>query len=449
MEKSQRYGNADDLSMPHAIAATKRLLTAYFKQDKQKRFVLECQLTADDNAVLWKVRYQEPVQAAFNPRIFPGPSISFSPVRYLILKTGTYYMARIRDEEKAERNAAGDAKLETDFDPKWEITRYLIDSESLTLHILQRAKHVIKEVKVQDDPLSRQFPGIRPHHMEHHDWMYLEYLEKYAPCLGRLKSETNKQTCQWDAPKLHIPSSGPWISKSTQQDVMEYFSLPLCFEYVPLWLGPRECLLRLRHLVLSQLQNVTQRYLVFGNPPAFGDAHEEEHKLIPILKVMNFTCAEFLSAAEGPHSQEWAKMENIRAVGEIIAELILLEPEKLGQVWGKTDKLVYVQRGAPRIITQAGFLFTEGDGMGPFTWLDRDLRDLVGACCAKDENDRPALGDLLDTVAKAVRERDEHYYKFFFFMTYERDEMIKNIVEGLITQPDRLPPYRFMFTGLD
>ncbi|KAI0390127.1 hypothetical protein F5Y17DRAFT_446080 [Xylariaceae sp. FL0594] len=168
----------------------------------------------------------------------------------------------------------------------------------------------------------------------------------------------------------------------------------------------------------------------------FGDAvppdEDEEHSLVPIMKLIDFGTAREFTEDEGGME---AIALNIYDIGCLAAELISLNTNKSidlqHQVASGARRFVMTP-GEPEILTAAGFLLPKDNGVDPFPSVDLDLRRVVCACLAKESEDRPELEWLVNYATQAVAERTEEWYKDREHGHRETDQFIHSMLQDLM-----------------
>ncbi|KAI1779026.1 kinase-like protein [Hypoxylon cercidicola] len=149
--------------------------------------------------------------------------------------------------------------------------------------------------------------------------------------------------------------------------------------------------------------------VLLGEPPM-----DEEHRITPILKIIDFGVAGEWPISDGPN----ARQSNIYDIGSLMMALITLSPERPPS----QDNYPTFTMGGREVKTEATRLVPCPDGVDP------TLAALVCACMASDYKSRPTLTFLLDTTVTAVRERTAAYYQN---IPDERDAYISRLWRDL------------------
>ncbi|KAI0376439.1 kinase-like domain-containing protein [Hypomontagnella monticulosa] len=167
-----------------------------------------------------------------------------------------------------------------------------------------------------------------------------------------------------------------------------------------------------------------------------GDFDQLDHRLVPIIKLIDFGGASELPDTQSPES---AAKANMYYVGEIMLSLIGGGSAK----YGSANMLVSAKGKTTTIKSNARDL----DGLNPvykapqatvkahkakMDNLDGDLRNLVIRCLAVKIEDRPALEELAEEVERHVKEKRQEHYAGKQYYNNESDMAIRRIAGELM-----------------
>ncbi|KAI1208207.1 uncharacterized protein F4807DRAFT_468794 [Annulohypoxylon truncatum] len=174
----------------------------------------------------------------------------------------------------------------------------------------------------------------------------------------------------------------------------------------------------------------------------FGDFDCMAHRLVPILKLIDFGQASN-STDSFQYTEESAVRQNMLRIAEVMVNLIggavTMNPR------GIQDMEVTINGEKKTIKSRAKDL----DGLSGYgatnaiiqrhkEWLDNldtDLRDLLVLCLATDENMRPTLEQLYEEVRRNVTEKTRGSYAGKRWQDNESDESLRTISRNLIVNP--------------
>ncbi|KAH9986356.1 hypothetical protein F4779DRAFT_305552 [Xylariaceae sp. FL0662B] len=154
----------------------------------------------------------------------------------------------------------------------------------------------------------------------------------------------------------------------------------------------------------------------------FGNLDEEEHYLIPVLKLIDFDRAYDFP---DPENENLGVKWNLFDIGLIMRTLITGDRRRDPPV-----SPVFV-----RVEGQEIFMHSAGADLANPNYpdLDDDIRRMVIMCLAVDPNQRPQLGRLHNRIRDWIRERGSGYYANFpRGRRHERESNLKDIVQRLI-----------------
>ncbi|KAI8634666.1 hypothetical protein F5Y19DRAFT_469727 [Xylariaceae sp. FL1651] len=398
------------------VIRTRDLLAQYLKRDELHRFQMEGFLGGGYNGLTWKVKYEPIEPVAASPGSNPWPTGLKTGERRIILKTTRRAAMNSSDHEEDE-----DEYNNSKSDSEYEDNTQNIIEEKMFVRALQWAKHTVTELRPHKDPLKQTFPGVRPHYMKG-EWMYMEWLEN-----GTLKKFVDRALD--NGVPIPLPNRLLW-------------RLFMCLIRMCIAMGwPPDM------PDGENPQPVSER--IQGPPHGgfiHGDLHHEnlmfgemlvndpdtEHALTPILKMIDFGSMQQKGPTASVHKAAIAN--NLYDIGVMMIEIITLDYSTEVVPDGSKDKEFRLDNTQNVFfITSGGDLLPNEYGVDPFPSLDKELRDLVCACLAVDEDLRPSLAAVANRVSQALRLKDEQYY-VLQGTRGESDEEIRNLVYQLILE---------------
>ncbi|RWA03709.1 hypothetical protein EKO27_g11392, partial [Xylaria grammica] len=351
------------------IAKARGRLFGYFARDAERRFAMENAIGGGVAALTWKIQYMPtPGQARYivlapvKPgMVWDGKGCANAAFRVLLVKTDRVY-----------------SRVTASVDFEYQSSLLL---ERQNLEILRWAKHTVKEVKVDRDPLAEMLEGLQSHYMQMGHWLYLEWLEN-----GTVKSLVKKARFN----RIRLPNRFLWRA----------FLCPMGWPPTqPPGPDPQPVSERARGGATAgyQHRDMHSANLMFGglqpNDP------DREHLTVPILKLIDFgtmldhsvndrrladaSVAENLFdigrvSASSSSRLKPNTLTSGRGVYKIMVELITLDKEVAAGIYpsvGEAEPFRVAANG-PLAVTNGVQLLPDEDGEEPFPELDADLRGL-------------------------------------------------------------------------
>ncbi|KAI1434335.1 hypothetical protein GGR50DRAFT_695273 [Xylaria sp. CBS 124048] len=388
--------NIDEVEKIQAI------LTEAFDRDEKKRFQMETVIGCGVFGLTWKIKClpsSDPTSTG---------SSSEPDIRHLVLKTEATLTFGLLDRSSDSLDIFPEYDdIEPMYDRKW-------------LKMLKWAKHVVRDMTPEDDPLAQQFLGRSLNGAEAEYWVYMEWLEN-----GTLGTFIDKAS-ESEVIQVPLPNRLLW----------RFF---LCMTRMCIAMGwpPQQP-------EGDDPQPVTER----AHGPAYGglshsDIHsgnvmlggfmpddpDKEHWLTPILKLIDFG---EMKKLEGEQKEiEKANAANLYAIGYIMLMLVKLDtqwPGHSAQPWR-------LDPSQPEFLTFGAPLLPDVNGVDPYPTLDPNLRNLVCLCLARESKKRLSPSIMANVAVKCIAERDEKYYRDRG-VEGESDESIREILQEILFNAD-------------
>ncbi|KAI0455932.1 hypothetical protein F5B21DRAFT_523154 [Xylaria acuta] len=294
-----------------------------------------------------------------------------------------------------------------------------IPNEKKWLKVLRWSKHIVNDVTPTKDPLARQFPGIRSHHMDIDNWIYLEWLEN-----GTLKRFVDRAIQL----EIRLPNRLLW----------RFF---LCLIRMCIAMGwPAEKPEEEDPEPVTEIAkgrargglihgDMHDQNIMFGN--FIPDDPDMEHTITPILKLIDLGG---MRMVEGDRdAMRGAVRENLFDIGIIMVELVTLSSDTARGIY-PSESLATKFRVAPsssqELMTNGGVILPNGN-TNPYPKLDTALRGLICSCLATTPENRPAASALANVVTTCIKNRDGQFYTSRGY-TKESDDDIRSIINQLI-----------------
>ncbi|KAI0155006.1 hypothetical protein GGR57DRAFT_502192 [Xylariaceae sp. FL1272] len=134
------------------FAETKVLLGSYFDEDKAGRYEMEGIIATGASGIAWLVRYTGKGRPRANDN-------------RIVLKIGRIAANKMERGADEDGNAVIDDRVGS------------IVHEGRMLELLRFARHIVKGIFPENDPLGLKVRDLRPLHMQWGEWLYMEYLE--------------------------------------------------------------------------------------------------------------------------------------------------------------------------------------------------------------------------------------------------------------------------------
>ncbi|KAI0410485.1 hypothetical protein F5X98DRAFT_385553 [Xylaria grammica] len=355
------------------IAEARGRLFGYFARDAERRFAMENAIGGGVAGLTWKIQYM------------PTPG----QARYIVLKTDRVY-----------------SRVAADVDFEYQSSLLL---ERQNLEILRWAKHTVKEVKVDRDPLAETLEGLQSHYMQMGHWLYLEWLEN-----GTVKSMVEKARFN----RIRLPNRFLWRAFLCLIRMCIAMGWPPAQPPGP---DPQPVSERARGGATAgyQHRDMHSANLMFGglqpNDP------DREHLTVPILKLIDLGTM-LDHSVNDRRLADTSVAENLFDIGRELAAGIY---PSVGEA-----QPFRVAANGPLAVTNGVQLLPGDDGVEPFPELDADLRGLVCACLAPEPAARPRAGALANAVLTAVNGRDAAFYAGYG-VRGESDEDLRALVGRL------------------
>ncbi|KAI1258848.1 hypothetical protein F5Y18DRAFT_443944 [Xylariaceae sp. FL1019] len=385
---------------------TKALLGQYFDKDKCHRYEMEGIIAAGLSGIAWLVRYTgEGRPRANDSRI--------------VLKIGLKAARKIEQDADEDENATIETRVGS------------IAHEGKMLEILRYARHIVKPISPENDPLRRRFKRLRPLHMQLGEWLYMEYLEKFVRI--PLRVDEIKRVTSYGSGTL-----GRFIARATNDTIVPH---PLPNRL--LW-----------HIFLC----LARMGCAFIWPPASGgtefpspdmsqqawinlDLHAGNGMLIVEPSSLIHTAANNSRAILINNPQE-AAAEMVYQAGLLMYGIIIehprpqaaaADPRSLDNTAFGTIQLFPNQDPLQTIQTCAVRLVPDNRGRSPFPTLEDELVILVCRCMARNMLERPTLAESMQGLIMVNRRGQPYNTRLNAARaSRESDENISLIVQRLI-----------------
>ncbi|KAI0474454.1 hypothetical protein F4859DRAFT_522079 [Xylaria cf. heliscus] len=424
-DKNALYSRND----PKDITRTQALLTQYFDRDEEQRFYMESIVGGGMFGLTWKLRYMTP----------PTNSNSEPSFQHIILKTDRIYSlyddVSKNNDEGGENGGGDDDNNDNNNNDDDDTGKSLIPNEKKWLEvsdplntfyghkeILRWSKHIVNDLTPTKDPLSRQFPGVRPHHMGVDNWVYLEWLEN-----GTLERLVNR------AIKLGIrlPNRVLW----------RFF---LCLIRMCIALGwpaekpegedPQPVTEVAKGRARGGLihRDMHNENIMFGK--FIPNDPDLEHTMTPIVKLIDLGSMQMVAGDKlvTPDVMRGAVKENLFDIGIIMVELVTLNSDLARGIYPSESlaKNFSINPGGQELMTNGDILLPNGN-INPYPNLDTALRGLICSCLATKPENRPVAPSLANVVTTCIRNRDGQFYASRGYAG-ESDDDIRAIMSQLI-----------------
>ncbi|KAI1342677.1 hypothetical protein F5Y15DRAFT_430028 [Xylariaceae sp. FL0016] len=403
------------------------LLKQYFERDEQGRFVWEGRLGEGYYSRAWKIKYQPNGRTAAQ-QTGSEPRISLpDEVRRIVLKTllNDAQGGPLKFNGTPHPPGAAGAGPATGADSEEGDSQ--IYNEKKWLQVLKWAKHIIKMVDVPNDPLSRRFEGVPRSPWNGKMYLYLEFIEN-----GTLA-------------RLITKASGRGVNIFPNRILWRFFLCLVRMCIAMTWPPDRPAGVNPQPVLEKSRPNDQPRGLKHDDVhnhnimigPFLHDSTEPEHyELTPILKLIDFGLANEIKPPVAPPDR--AVAINVFEAGAIMKCLIMKQiiVEFEGTPGAETKTFEF---GGLRVKTRAVDMLPDVKRPDPVPFLDRNLRDLVCICMAKDPEDRPKLDFLEDTLQEAIRARNHAWYSNgyqYCDASQESDDAIKMMMQNLVLDAD-------------
>ncbi|KAH8156800.1 hypothetical protein CIB48_g11445 [Xylaria polymorpha] len=385
------------------IIRTYEILTQYFNRDEENRFHMESVVGGGMFGLAWKLRYMTP---ATSSSLAPGG-------RHIVLKTDRIYS--LYDDISEAENEGNEGEDEEEYDAG----QSTIPNEKKWLKVSDFPntfmQHIVNDVTPTKDPLARQFPGIRSHHMDIDDWLYLE--------CGTVKRFVDRAI----ELRIQFPNRLLW----------RFF---LCLVRMCIAMGwpaekPEE---EDPQPVTEVVKGRTYGGLIHGDMHdqniMFGDFipndPDMEHEITPIMKLIDLGCMRMVK--KDRDAMREAVRENLFDIGIIMVQFVTLSSETARNIY-PSETLATKFRLSPdsqELMTNANVILPN-ENFNPYPNLDKALRSLICSCLATRPENRPAASILANVVTTYIENRDGQFYASRGFPG-ESDDDIQSIIQKLI-----------------
>ncbi|KAI0201990.1 hypothetical protein F4808DRAFT_423139 [Astrocystis sublimbata] len=386
------------------IGRTEAILAEYFEKDDEKRFRMEGAIGGGATGLIWKLKYTLPN---------PDASITEPISQTIALKIDRRDLVGSEDDTSpggsSEQNMEGDDDDDMETDDHGEAHR-ATENEKIWLETLRWSKHIIRAIIPINDPLARESPGIKSHHMDPESWIYLEWLPNGT--VARLIDRALQL-------EIKLPNRILW----------RFF---LCLARMCVAMGwPPEAQEPVTEIVDGPQRHALTHDDMHSENLMFGafipNDPDEEHAITPIMVLIDLGSMQKI-VGDSDELYE-AVYKNLYDIGTTMVELVTLDV-------GADQKLAFTEddavtfRFADRELMTDGGIILPYEGNDPYPGLDPMLRDLICACLGTHYSDRPTAGDLVDTLRSYIRARDGNFYAKHGY-TGESDEEIRSTVSQL------------------
>ncbi|KAI1270010.1 hypothetical protein F5Y18DRAFT_434448 [Xylariaceae sp. FL1019] len=435
------------------------ILQRYFAKDGRRRFELENFIAAGVEGQTWKVKY---APRGLPPTNVPGAAAATPqqlPIRRLALKIDGKKLDRLaKDLEKSgpvnqdinegldpdamdiddpeddhapapdNEDDSGDEVEDDDFFGRDEGDAQLMGlaKERKVLNSWRWAMHVVNAFRPKDDPLTKKHHELLPLNFTAKDWIYMEYLEN-----GTLERFLERA-------KRDETITGPMLPNRLLWKIFLCLVRICCAQLYP----PKRPPGNHPRLVPETWRSarLIRGGIDHGDTHAgnivFGDltAADDEHYLVPILKLIDMGLAELILPNNNATHREREK-DFVFTAAEFVYLLIRRNLQAFGSMPRPNDEgdhgyvSVVVRPGGPEIQSCAW-----GVAEDEFPNLDPDLWRLVCACLAVEPKRRPDLRELLRVVKEGATNRTEQYYQNLG-INGESDANIERIFSVLMFNP--------------
>ncbi|KAI0141218.1 hypothetical protein GGR57DRAFT_509278 [Xylariaceae sp. FL1272] len=452
-------------------------LQRYFAKDERHRFEVENFIDEGAEGQTWKVKYGP---QGLPPTNAPGPSAApppqHLPIRRLALKISLTSVRNLQTElnrigpviqnqnqnqgvnpnatavgqpnaanvdqpdamdvdQPADQHAPApdnedDTDEEVEDDDVFTINHpaagWGIAKEKKVLNSWRWAMHIVKAFRPKVDPLTKSHQDLTPLQFGPNRHLYMEFLENGT--LYRFIRRANRD-----------PVTGDMLPNRLLWKIFLCLVRICCAQLYPPKRPPGNPpklvpeTYRTARLIRGGIDHgdTHLRNVMFGDMTA-GD---DEHSLVPILKLIDMGFAELIEPNDNEHHRIKEK-EFVFTAAEFMYDLIVMDPAAHASMPRPEDigvhayEYIAVRPGGPEIETCAWGIV--GDGVLPD--LDDELRRTVCACLATDPDHRPNLRELIRVVRGGATNKTAQYYQNLGNAN-ETDAIVAHILQTLIFNP--------------